>query len=122
MSPSIPNGKICYIQLPALDIERSAAFYEAVFGWHIRRRSDGRVAFDDATANGVAGTWVTDRPAAPDPGLLVYVMVDSVQQTLDRICASGGEIVTPLTAQGPGEAVATFRDPAGNVFGVAQQP
>ena len=122
MSPSIPNGKICYIQIPALDVERSAAFYAAVFGWQIRRRGDGRLAFDDATANGVAGTWVTDRPASSDPGLLVYVMVDSVEQTLEEICAAGGEVVTPLTAQGPGEAVATFRDPAGNVLGIGQQP
>ena len=53
MSPSIPNGKICYIQIPALDVERSAAFYEAVFGWHIRGRSDGHLAFDDATPNGL---------------------------------------------------------------------
>ena len=27
------HGKICYVQIPATDIERSAAFYEQVFGW-----------------------------------------------------------------------------------------
>jgi len=30
--------------------------------------------------------------------------------------------VTPLTTQGAGEAFATFRDPAGNVLGVFQEP
>ena len=121
MSPSIPNGKICYLQIPALDVERSAAFYEAVFGWNIRRRDGGDIAFDD-TVGQVSGRWITDRPAAPEPGLLVYVMVDSVQATLEKILELGGEVVTPVTAQGPGEAIATFRDPAGNVLGLGQQP
>ncbi len=32
--PSTPtNGKICYIEMPALDIRRSADFYAKVFGW-----------------------------------------------------------------------------------------
>jgi len=29
------NGKICYIQIPATDIARSADFYHCVFGWNI---------------------------------------------------------------------------------------
>jgi predicted enzyme related to lactoylglutathione lyase len=33
----------------------------------------------------------------------------------------GGEVVEPMTAQGAGEAIATFRDPAGNVLGVFHQ-
>ena len=27
------NGKICYLEIPATDVEASAAFYERVFGW-----------------------------------------------------------------------------------------
>jgi predicted enzyme related to lactoylglutathione lyase len=33
MPPSLANGKICYIEMPATDIARSAEFYKAVFGW-----------------------------------------------------------------------------------------
>jgi predicted enzyme related to lactoylglutathione lyase len=32
MPPSRANGKICYIEIPALDVQR-AAFYGKVFGW-----------------------------------------------------------------------------------------
>jgi predicted enzyme related to lactoylglutathione lyase len=49
-------------------------------------------------------------------------MVESVEQKLEQIVQLGGEIATPLTPQGEGEAYATFRDPAGNVLGVFQQP
>ncbi len=121
MPPTLAPGKICYIQIPAVDIGRSAEFYEAVFGWNIRRRDDGEVAFDD-TVGEVSGAWVTGRPPSAEPGVLVYIMVESVAQTLAKIAAAGGETVTPLTAQGEGEAFATFRDPAGNVLGIGQQP
>jgi predicted enzyme related to lactoylglutathione lyase len=50
MPPTIASGKICYIEIPATDIARSADFYKKVFGWHIRRRGDGNTAFDDTTA------------------------------------------------------------------------
>jgi len=44
MPPKLANGKICYIEMPALDIRRSSAFYEKVFGWAIRRRGGGNLA------------------------------------------------------------------------------
>lgn len=121
MAPTFAPGKICYIQIPALDVDRSAGFYETVFGWNIRRRGDGEVAFDD-TVGEVSGTWITGRPPSSEPGLLIYMLVESVELTLDIIREEGGDVATPLTPQGEGEAFATFHDPAGNVVGIAQQP
>ncbi len=60
--PRLANGKLCYLQIPATDIPRSADFYESVFGWRIRRRGDGTIAFDD-TAGEVSGSWVRGRRA-----------------------------------------------------------
>ena len=60
MSPTMADGKICYVEIPAAEIERSAAFYEIVFGWRVRRRDDGRTAFDDTTEE-VSGALVTGR-------------------------------------------------------------
>ncbi|HEX6627617.1 MAG TPA: VOC family protein [Gemmatimonadaceae bacterium] len=47
MPPTIANGKICYVELPAADVKKSAAFYSKVFGWNMRTRGDGAQAFDD---------------------------------------------------------------------------
>jgi hypothetical protein len=116
MPPTLANGKICYIEMPAKDIARSSEFYKRVFGWNIRKRGDGSVAFDD-TVNEVSGTWVLGRPPSPTPGLLFYVMVDSVAKTLDAIVANGGKIVQPIGADAP-EITARFSDPAGNVIGL----
>ena len=120
MPPTFANGKVCYIEMPATDIARSADFYKQVFGWNVRKRGDGASAFDD-TAGEVSGTWVLGRSPASEPGLLVYIMVDSVAATLDRLVARGGVIVQPIGADAP-EITARFRDPAGNLIGLYQQP
>src|ERR1700682_5689368 len=97
MPPTLANGKICYIEIPAIDIARSADFYKRAFGWQIRQRGDGRTAFDDA-ASEVSGTWVLRASPATEPSLLVYVMVDNVAATLEAIVANGGAIVQPIGA------------------------
>ena len=117
---STENGKICYIEMPTVDIQRSADFYGKVFGWRIRQRGDGRTAFDDTTG-AVSGAWVTGRPASSEPGLLVYIKVDSVAAAIDAVVAEGGEIVQPIGADAP-EITARFRDPGGNVIGLYQEP
>ena len=118
--PTLANGKVCYLEIPALDISRSASFYKAVFGWQIRQRGDGSTAFDDAVGE-VSGTWVVGRRAATEPGLLIYIMVDSVATTVDAVVANGGKIVQPIGMDAP-EITARFGDPAGNVIGLYQQP
>ena len=118
--PTLGNGKICYIEIPATDIERSSTFYKTVFGWSVRRRGDGKLAFDDGVGQ-VSGTWVTGRKPATDPGLLVYVMVDSVAAAIESVVANGGKLIQPIGADAP-EITARISDPAGNVFGLYQQP
>ena len=121
MAPTIGNGKICYVEIPAVDTRRSAEFYESVFGWKTRKRGDGQLAFDDGVGQ-VSGTWVTGRPpSSSQPGLLIYIMVDNAQATVSAIVAHGGEIVQSIGADAP-EITARFRDPGGNILGLYQQP
>ena len=118
--PTLSNGKICYIEIPALDVNASTQFYTQVFGWQTRQRGDGSIAFDD-TVGEVSGTWVTGRAPSPEPGILIYIMVDSVEQAIAAVVAKGGKIVHPIGMDAP-EITARFSDPAGNVFGLYQQP
>lgn len=120
MPPTIANGKICYVEIPAIDVALSADFYIRVFNWKIRKRGDGATAFDDGVGE-VSGAFVVGRPAMSTPGLLIYVMVDSVAATVESIVGNGGEIVQPIGVDAP-EITARFRDPAGNVLGLYQEP
>jgi uncharacterized glyoxalase superfamily protein PhnB len=117
----LPRPRWCYFEIPALDLARSVAFYENVFGWNIRGRDSGRPSFDDATGN-ISGAWVTGRPASRTAGLLPYIWVDSIDATVALVQESGGEIVqTPHRDAPEGEWIATFRDPAGNLMGLYQE-
>ena len=120
MPPTRANGKICYIELPAKDIQQSADFYRKVFGWNIRTRGDGAVAFDD-TVGEVSGSFVRGRSPHSTIGLIFYIMVDSVASTLEAVVASGGQIVQPIGGDAP-EITARFRDPGGNTIGLYQEP
>jgi predicted enzyme related to lactoylglutathione lyase len=118
MAPTFGNGKICYIEMPATDVAASAAFYEKVFGWNVRRRDDGSVAFDDGVGE-VSGTWVVGRPPSVTPGLMISIMVDDAEVTVAKIVANGGKIVRPIGADFP-EITAHFSDSGGNVLGIYQ--
>ena len=118
--PTLGNGKICYIEIPAIDVNASSRFYKEVFGWQTRKRGDGSLAFDDGVGE-VSGTWVLGRKASTEPGLLVYIMVDSVAKTIDAIITSGGRIVQEIGMDAP-EVTARFSDPAGNTIGLYQEP
>jgi predicted enzyme related to lactoylglutathione lyase len=120
MPPTLGHGKICYLEIPATDVAQSAAFYQVAFGWKTRKRGDGAVAFDDGVGQ-VSGIWVTGRPPMSTVGLLIYIMVDNVNDTIDGIVAAGGEITQPVGADAP-EITARFRDPGGNILGLYQNP
>jgi predicted enzyme related to lactoylglutathione lyase len=119
LHPTLGNGKICYVEIPALEINTSANFYKEVFGWKIRQRSDGSTAFDD-TVNQVSGAFKLYRSPAAEVGLLIYIMVDDVENIIKVIIQNGGKIVTPVGLDLP-EITARFSDPAGNVLGLYQQ-
>jgi predicted enzyme related to lactoylglutathione lyase len=116
----MPDGKICYIEIPSRDIGVSAAFYTESFGWKVRTRGDGQRAFDDTTGQ-VSGAWVVNRPPSREPGMLPYIMVDDIDATVRKVTAAGGRLVTPKTPINPNDFFATFLDPAGNLLGLYQE-
>jgi predicted enzyme related to lactoylglutathione lyase len=117
----MPHGKICYLEIPANAAEDAAAFYSGIFGWKVRPRGDGNLAFDDSGC--VSGTWVKEGDRTPDERTRVYVMVDSIAEALTEIERAGGRVLTPRTDIGPDMGAFTaFADPAGNEFGLYEEP
>lgn len=115
------HGRICYLEIPAKTSEASAQFYSSIFGWKVRTRGDGELAFDDP--GGVSGTWVKESDRTPDEQTRVYILVDAIDETLKKVQAAGGRTVTPRTEIGAGlGAFAVFADPVGNEFGLYEEP
>jgi predicted enzyme related to lactoylglutathione lyase len=118
MAPTFGSGKICYLELPARDIEVSSIFYRDVFGWTLRREDGGNVAFDDGVGQ-VSGLWTLDAAPMADAGIVVSIMVDDTAAACERVVHHGGSIVSPADPDA-GEKIARFRDPAGNLMSVYQ--
>jgi predicted enzyme related to lactoylglutathione lyase len=117
----MPHGKVCYIEMPATDAHASGDFYAKIFGWNVRTRGDGEVAFDDSTGN-VSGSWIPKPLTGGHEAMTTYIMVDSIAEVQKKIVATGGKIVTPYTPIGNSSAgFAIFQDPAGNAMGLYQE-
>jgi len=81
----------------------------------------GNLAFDDSGS--VSGTWVKESDRTPDERTRVYIMVDAIGESLERIVKAGGKVLTPRTEIGPAMgAFAAFLDPVGNEFGLYEEP
>lgn len=119
---ALPRPRLCYLEIPAVDVHASADFYEKVFGWDIRGRDTEYPSFAYPSAD-VTGGWVARRAISREPGLLPYIWVDDIAATFALIEASGGSIVEQPRPDSPGSSsrIATFRDPAGNVMGLHQE-
>jgi predicted enzyme related to lactoylglutathione lyase len=108
------HGQLSYLQIPAVDVQRSAEFYSRVFGWRVDHPHPG---FD---APGLIGQWVKDRPPSRDAGLLPWLQVDTMDRALKLVRNFGGDVLEQPTPDGPDRLLATVRDPAGNVLGLVQ--
>jgi uncharacterized protein len=108
-----PHGALAYLQIPAVDVAASAAFYEQLFGWGVDPPEPG---FE---APGLIGQWVTDRPPAAGAGPVAWIFVDDIEATLALVPGAGGEVVDPPTPDGPVRWLATIRDPGGTFLGLA---
>jgi uncharacterized protein len=111
-------GGVSYLAIPARDVARSAAFYQAVFGWELRGDPDAP-SFSDGTGH-VIGHWRTDLEAAGEAGVRPYVYVEDLGAALERAAAQGAEVVEPY-AEGS-LRIAVIRDPAGNAIGIWTGP
>lgn len=118
----LPRPRLCYLEIPAVDVHQSAAFYEKVFGWNIRHRDSDRPSFDDATGY-VSGAWVTGLAISREAGLRPSFWVDGIDEVLALVVAHGGTVVEPVHPDHPGSTswIATFRDPAGNMMRLYQE-
>jgi uncharacterized protein len=114
-NPLARHGGLSYLHIAARDPEKSAAFYEHVLGWKIERRGDGFrfSAGDDLLIGGFGGD------TAAGSSFLPWFYVEGLDAAIERVTASGGQIVDPTRNQGDIRVV-EIHDPGGNRLGLWQ--
>jgi predicted enzyme related to lactoylglutathione lyase len=119
-------NKIVHFEIPFDDKQRAMAFYSSVFGWKLTDMSQMSYVMAETTAvteqqrpkePGAINGGLFPRPKeAPHP--VVYAAVESVDQTIEKVRAAGGKVVTPRTPIPGMGAFARVQDPEGNVVGL----
>jgi predicted enzyme related to lactoylglutathione lyase len=104
-------GQLGYLQLPALDVARSAAFYAAVFGWSVDAEQGS------FQAPGLIGQLTKDlAPATGGP--VAWLCVDQLGPVLQRLPAAGGRVRGRPWLDGGERWLVEVDDPAGNRVGI----
>ncbi len=113
MDTQTNEGRIDYIEFPALDMAKTKAFYAGVFGWKFTDYGPDYTSFEDGRLAG--GFYKTDKVAAAGPLVVIYAADLAGMQT--KVGAAGGAIVKEIFSF-PGGRRFHFSDPAGNELSV----
>jgi predicted enzyme related to lactoylglutathione lyase len=110
-------GRIGWIDLTVKDATRVKDFYAQVIGWKVAPLDCGgyedfcmNVPVDNSTIAGIC--HAVGANAALPPAWLVYVNVESVPASLEKVLALGGSVIDGPRKLG-GRDFACIRDPAG---------
>lgn len=114
--------RVVHFEIPADDPERTASFYQDVFGWQFekwRGPEDYWLINTGSDAEpGINGGMLRKR--LPEAGTVNTIDVLSVDDYSARIAEHGGKVIVPKLAV-PGVGwLAYCEDPEGNVFGIMQ--
>ena len=110
------DQKISYLELPARDLDAVQAFYPSAFGWTFVAYGPDYRAFNDGTIDG--GFYKADASSSTTNGAaLIVLFAANLEQTLETVLASGGDIIKPIFAF-PGGRRFHFADPNGNELAV----
>jgi predicted enzyme related to lactoylglutathione lyase len=109
------NGFICHFDIPAREPEKTAEFYKKIFEWKIDTTSfPGYHAIETSKPPGGG----IEKRDPFTPGILVYIQVDDIPSVLEKIKASGGQVIKGKTEIPNIGYFGIFNDPDGNIIGL----
>ena len=119
--------KVVHFEIPVDDVDRARGFYGAVFEWGLQPMEEYDYTLALTTPIDEK-TQVPTEPGAINGGLQprnaetptprIVIQVDSIDESLKKVEAEGGNIVSPR-AEMPGMgAYAYFKDTEGNLLGL----
>ena len=121
--------KVVHFEIPVDDRDRASEFYRTVFDWDVVHIPEMR--YTTLGTVPVGQNQLPTEPGAINGGLMnrsddtpnpvITVGVDEIDDSIKKIEAGGGTVVTPKTAIPGMGAFAYFKDPEGNIMGLFQR-
>ena len=116
------NNQIIHVEIPATAPEALKQFYGGLFGWSFQSVPVPGMEFWHCSGSDGPGidVAVMQRQNATQP-MMSHVGVASVDATIEKAVALGGQVALPKMAVPGGRALAVVVDPQGNMAGLLQQ-
>lgn len=111
------HGDITHIDIPVSDLGRAREFYGSLFGWQFSEPPGFEGYPMWRAPNQISGGGLAPRSEGFSQPRS-YVEVDSINEVLEQVEASGGTVVMPKSEISPTSWYAFFNDPDGNTIGV----
>jgi predicted enzyme related to lactoylglutathione lyase len=108
-----------WVEIRVRDLERAKNFYAGIFGWKISGKENRDWAYWLIDTGEKPGGGMWRMPKDKPTGVLVYILVDNIDETLEKVVQLGGKIVSPKVREGE-NFMATIADPDGNMLGLYQ--
>jgi uncharacterized protein len=120
--------KVVHFEIPYDKKDRASKFYSQIFGWELidvpqmdytmvhAAKTDGNNMVEEKGA--INGGLFPRNESAQKP--IVVIGVQSIDETIKKIIAAGGKLVTPKQPI-PNGSYARVADCEGNVIGLADQ-
>jgi predicted enzyme related to lactoylglutathione lyase len=113
-------NRIIYVEFQALDLEKTKAFFSAVFGWKFTDYGPDYISFEDGQLSG--GFARSDKRASLAKGsALVVIFHPKLEDTLKKVVEHGGKITQEIFSY-PGGRRFHFTEPSGNELSVCSDP
>lgn len=118
---TVQTGNPCWIDVMSSDIDRTRAFYTALFGWNDEEPNEEFGGYLNFTHDGgrIAGAMPAMAPDMPDVWSIYLAVVDA-KATCDAAEAAGGTVLSPPMDVGTLGTMAVLADVAGAVIGIWQ--
>ncbi|WP_147918201.1 VOC family protein [Ruania zhangjianzhongii] len=111
------HGDITHIDIPVGDLDRATRFYHELFGWQISEIPGFEGYPMWRAPNQISGGGLAPRGEGfTQPRS--YVEVDSIEDTLAKVTALGGEVVMGRSPISDTSGFAVFTDADGNTIGL----
>jgi len=111
------HGDITHVDIPVQDLKQAAEFYSGLFGWQIAEIPGFEGYPMWQAPNKISGGGLAPRSEGfTQPRS--YVEVDSIEETLRKVTATGGTVVMDRSPISETSWWAIFEDPDGNLVGL----
>lgn len=115
-----------WFEIPARDLGRAKAFYQAVFGIQLSPMEMGPAKMEffpwQQGATGCSGALIVTEGYTPShAGSVVYFAVADIDETLKKVEAAGGQTLVPKLSIGEFGFIGQFEDTEGNRLGIHAQ-